>query len=126
MQLDLATNATGYIQNMNTHMVGKDAKQSNSWLTPSLLSSNRFDRDRMAPTNNPPILNVSSSVDSNKQLTQVEVKEDGMKLIKRVILLLNVFGMIVCTLLLINRSTICINKYVSYTPVNQYGGGGVV
>ena len=95
---------------MNAQNPGMDTKGSNGWVTPSTVRSNRFKHTGIAPTNTTPILTILSSLVRDKQLTQGETKEDGMKNIKRVVLLVNVVGIIVCTSLLINRSTICIEK----------------
>ena len=51
---------------------------------------------------------------SNKDNNVVKMHEQGdeMKKLRGFLMSINVFGVIICTSLLINRSTICIQKYV--------------
>ena len=51
---------------------------------------------------------------SNKDNNVVKMHEQGdeMKKLRGFLMSINVFGVIICTSLLVNRSTICIQKYV--------------
>ena len=51
---------------------------------------------------------------SNKDKNVVKMHEQGdeMKKLRGFLMSINVFGVIICTSLLVNRSTICIQKYV--------------
>ena len=51
---------------------------------------------------------------SNRNNNVVKMHEQGdeMKKLRGFLMSINVFGVIICTSLLVNRSTICIQKYV--------------
>ena len=51
---------------------------------------------------------------SNRNNNVVKMPEQGdeMKKLRGFLMSINVFGVIICTALLVNRSTICIQKYV--------------
>ena len=51
-----------------------------------------------------------SNIDNN--VAKMHGQGDKMKKLRAFLMSINVFGVIICTALLVNRSTICIQKYV--------------
>ena len=69
------------------------------------------DRNGVTPYNQ----RISSNEEvSNRDNNVVKMHDQGdkMKKLRGFLMSINVFGVIICTALLVNRSTICIQKYV--------------
>ena len=69
-------------------------------------------KNKTTPKDPSPIITVSHAFTKNNQSTLNDDVDDVTKRMRRIVLFMNTVAIVLCMALLINRSSICIDRYV--------------
>ena len=107
---------TPLISNISEHVVDEIAQpMKNHNVEKDLVWARRmvdFKDHNGVPPYNQRISSNEEVSNIDKNVVKMHDQGDKMKKLRGFLMSINVFGVIICTALLVNRSTICIQKYV--------------
>ena len=95
----------------------KEGMKFDSWFPSSKASSDRLGKGEPMTNNKSNAAvwktteTVVNAINGNGELVQMKTEDHDMKWTKRTFLFINILALLICSGLLINRSSVCIGRY---------------